>query len=212
LTRLLPLGADQPVRLPPEVFASLRKGGLVICPTDTLYGLAADPFSARGLARLVAAKERDRGKPVPLLIAGPEEVGRWTRRVPDGASRLMRRFWPGALTLVLPAAPDIHPAITGGGDTVGLRVPDHPVPRALAAGVSGAVTGTSANRAGQTAAWESPEEILREFSGEADWLLWEGVSRPSPGSTVVRMTDEHPVLLREGVLPFRDITEFLEKG
>jgi L-threonylcarbamoyladenylate synthase len=211
LTRLLRLDAEAPDRLPPEVFDSLREGGLVICPTDTLYGLAADPFSGKGLDRLVAAKSRDRGKPVPLLLAGPQEVGRWARRVPDGASRLMRRFWPGALTLVLPAVPGIHPALTGGGDTVGLRVPDHPVPRALARGVSGAVTGTSANRGGEPGSWDSPEEIVREFSGEVDWVLWGG-SLPSPGSTVVRMTDEHPALLRDGAIPFRVIMEFLEKG
>jgi len=123
----------------------------------------------------------------------------------------MDRFWPGPLTLVLPADPGVHPAVTGGGDTVGLRVPDHPVPRALAAGLSGAVTGTSANRSGNPGAWGSAEEIVREFTGAVDWVLWGGVGN-SPGSTVVRMIDDHPLLLREGVLPFRDIIEFLQKG
>jgi tRNA A37 threonylcarbamoyladenosine synthetase subunit TsaC/SUA5/YrdC len=149
--------------------------------------------------------------------------------------------------------------VTGGGDTVGLRVPDHPVPRALAALLSGAVTGTSANRSGNPAAWGSPEEIVREFTGAVDWVLWGGApphfelraggvppmevdkgavrasrcrgtpavgrtgGKPagdsrragagnSPGSTVVRMIDDHPVLLREGVLPFHDIIEFLKRG
>ena len=133
----------------------------------------------------------------------------------------MDRFWPGALTLVLPADPGVHPAVTGGGDTVGLRVPDHPVPRALAAGLSGAVTGTSANRSGNPGTWESAEEIVREFTGTVDWVLWGGAAAgatlregagPFPGSTVVRMLDDHPVLLREGALPFRDIIEFLQKG
>jgi L-threonylcarbamoyladenylate synthase len=123
----------------------------------------------------------------------------------------MDRFWPGALTLVLPADPGVHPAVTGGGDTVGLRVPDHPIPRALAAGLSGAVTGTSANRSGNPGAWGSAEEIVREFTGAVDWVLWQGAGN-SPGSTVVRMTDDRPVLLREGVLPFRDIIEFLGGG
>jgi L-threonylcarbamoyladenylate synthase len=211
MTRLVRLDTERLVYLPPEVIASLREGGVVICPTDTLYGLAVDPLSGTGLARLVTAKSRDRGKPIPLLLSGPGEVGRWARYVPEAASRLMRRFWPGALTLVLPAESGIHPAITGGGDTVGLRVPDHPIPRALARGVSGAITGTSANRGGNPGVWNSPEEIVREFTGEVDWILWDG-SAASPGSTVVRMTDEHPVLLRDGVIPFRVITEFLEKG
>lgn len=212
MTRLVRLDADPPTGMPPEAVASLRNGGMVICPTDTLYALAVDPLSEEGVSRLVAAKGRDRGKPIPLLLSGPEEAGRWARRVPEGADRLMRRFWPGALTLVLPAVPGLHAAITGGGDTVGLRVPDHPVPRALAKGLSGAITGTSANRGGDPGEWGAPEEIVREFSGEVDWVLWDGVRGTPRGSTVVRMTDGHPALLREGTVPFRDIVAFLEKG
>ena len=247
-------------RIPAEVIASLRGGGAVIFPTDTLYGLGVDPCSEAGLNRLFAAKGRDRGKPIPLLLSDGEQVDRWERHVPPAAARLMDRFWPGALTLVLPADPGVHLSVTGGGDTVGLRVPDHPVPRTLAAGLSGAVTGTSANRSGNPGAWRSAEEIVREFSGAVDWVLWGGASphfelraggvppmgadkgaagasrcrgtpaagrtggeapsgnargesaAPSPGSTVVRMIDDNPVLLREGVLPFRDIIEFLQRG
>lgn len=228
MTRLVLLGAERADRsvtpgtlFPAEVIASLRAGGAVIFPTDTLYGVGVDPCSETGLARLLAAKGRYRGKPIPLLLPGAEEVDRWAREVPAAAARLMDRFWPGALTLVLPADPGIHPAVTGGGDTVGLRVPDHPVPRALAAGLSGAVTGTSANRSGKPGSWGSAEEIVREFTGDVDWVLWEGAAAGdarregggiSPGSTVVRMVDDRPVLLREGVLPYRDIIEFLERG
>jgi L-threonylcarbamoyladenylate synthase len=212
MTRLIRLDADPPAGMPPEAIASLRSGGMLVCPTDTLYALAVDPLSEKGVSRLVAAKGRDRGKPIPLLLSGTEEVGRWARGVPEGADRLMRRFWPGALTLVLPAAPGLHAAITGGGDTVGLRVPDHPVPRALAKGLSGAITGTSANRGGDPGTWESPEEIVREFAGEVDWVLWDGSRRATQGSTVVRMKDGHPTLLREGAVPFCDIVAFLEKG
>jgi len=218
LTRLVLLDADRAdgaavpkPRIPAEVIASLRAGGAVIFPTDTLYGFGVDPCSEAGLARLFAAKGRDRGKPIPLLLSDERQVDRWARHVPPAAERLMGRFWPGALTLVLPADPGIHPAVTGGGDTVGLRVPDHPVPRALAAGLSGAVTGTSANRSGNPGAWRSAEEIVREFTGAVDWVLWGGAVT-SPGSTVVRMIDDDPVLLREGVLPFRDIIEFLQRG
>ncbi|MFA6147434.1 MAG: L-threonylcarbamoyladenylate synthase [bacterium] len=228
MTRLVLLETDRSgrptspePRFPAELIASLRAGGAVIFPTDTLYGLGVDPCSETGLNRLFAAKGRERGKPIPLLLSGGEQVDRWARHVPPAAARLMGRFWPGALTLVLPADPGVHAAVTGGGDTVGLRVPDHPVPRALAALLSGAVTGTSANRSGNPGAWGSAEEIVREFTGAVDWVLWGGNAPgdarredavTSPGSTVVRMIDDHPVLLREGVLPFRDIIEFLEKG
>jgi L-threonylcarbamoyladenylate synthase len=230
MTRLILLDADRAdgsmtptPRLSAEMFASLRAGGVVIFPTDTLYGLGVDPCSETGLNRLVAAKVRDRGKPIPLLLSEKDQVDRWARHVPPAAARLMDRFWPGALTLVLPADPGVHPAVTGGGDTVGLRVPDHPVPRALATGLSGAVTGTSANRSGNPGEWGAAEEIVREFTGEVDWVLWGGGKAPSgnarregggnsPGSTVVRMIDDDPVLLREGVLPFRHIIEFLQRG
>ena len=198
---------------PAEMISSLRAGGVVIFPTDTLYGLGVDPWSETGLNRLLAAKGRDRGKPIPLLLSEKEHVDRWARHVPPPAARLMDRFWPGALTLVLPAVPGIHPAVTGGGGTVGLRVPDHPVPRALAALLSGAVTGTSANRSGNPGAWGTAEGIIREFTGTVDWVVWGGEAvGDSPGSTVVRVVDDHPVLLREGVLPFRDIIEFLQRG
>ena len=229
MTRLILLDAGRATgsvppepRFPAEMIASLRAGGAVIFPTDTLYGLGVDPCSETGLTRLLAAKGRDRGKPIPLLLSEKEQVDRWSRYVPPPAVRLMDRFWPGALTLVLPADPGVHPAVTGGGDTVGLRVPDHPVPRALAALLSGAVTGTSANRSGNPGAWGAAEEIVREFTGAVDWVLWGGKAPSgnarregagnSPGSTVVRMIDDHPVLLREGVLPFRDIIEFLQRG
>ncbi len=228
MTRLVLLEADRTDRsmtpaphFPAEMIASLRAGGVVIFPTDTLYGLGVDPCSEKGLNRLFAAKGRDRGKPIPLLLSERDQVDRWARHVPPAAALLMDRFWPGALTLVLPADPGAHPAVTGGGDTVGLRVPDHPVPRALAALLSGAVTGTSANRSGNPGAWRSAEEIVREFTGVVDWVLWGGEKAGdarreghgnSPGSTVVRMIDDDPVLLREGVLPFRDIIEFLQRG
>jgi L-threonylcarbamoyladenylate synthase len=207
--------------LPAELIASLRAGGAVIFPTDTLYGLGVDPCSGIGLDRLLAAKGRDRKKPIPLLLSEAGQVDRWARHVPPAAARLIDRFWPGALTLVLPADPGVHPAVTGGGDTVGLRLPDHPVPRALASRLSGAVTGTSANRSGIPGTWGSAEELVREFTGTVDWILWGGEAAGdarwesagnSPGSTVVRMIDDRPVLLREGVLPFRDIIEFLQRG
>jgi L-threonylcarbamoyladenylate synthase len=222
VTRLVRLDTDRVAYLPQDVVASLKEGGMAIYPTDTLYGLGVDPRSEAGISRLLAIKRREGGKPIPLLLSGAEDVERFARHVPEAAARLMGRFWPGALTLVLPAEAGVHEAITGGGGTVGLRVPDHPVPRALARALSGAITGTSANRSGNPGDWESAEEIVREFTGEADWVLWdgkvrgggtrEGVPGRALGSTVVRLTDDRPVLLREGVVPYRDIIEFMEKG
>ena len=131
--------------------------------------------------------------------------------MPEAASVLASRFWPGALTLVLPAAAAVLPEVTGGGDTVGLRVPAHPVARALAASAGGAVTGTSANRAGEAGGWRNADALLAAFSAEADWLLWDGPACSALPSTVVAVPASGAVsLIREGAIPFRIITEYLK--
>ena len=222
MTRLARFDGTHVAIFPPGIVESLRAGGMVIYPTDTLYGLGVDPRSQEGLQRLLVLKGREGKKPIPLLLGDTERASDWASRVSGTASRLMGKFWPGGLTIVLPALPGVPPQITGGGGTVGLRVPDHPIPRALARALGGAITGTSANRAGNPGSWRAPEEIIREFTGEVDWVLWdapvpfaepgpESASR-SPGSTVVRVEGNDTVLLREGAIPFRDITDFLGKG
>jgi len=221
VTRLALLSAGTAPLLPPGVVGSLRDGRLLICPTDTLYGLAVDPASEKAIARLVSVKGREQKKPIPLLLDGRERVFSLAREVSADATRLMEKFWPGALTIVVPASPGLPEDVTGGTGTVGLRVPDHPVPRALAAAVGGAITGTSANRSGAPGAWRTPEEILREFAGEVDWILWDGpapalagstsFSSSPPGSTVVLAGEGKVLLLREGAIPFRTITDFLGK-
>jgi L-threonylcarbamoyladenylate synthase len=212
MTRLVRLDAGSGFLPPPDVVESLRAGGMVVYPTDTLYGLGVDPASEEALARLLAVKGREAGKPIPLLLDGPASASAFARRIPAEASRLMERFWPGALTIVLPAGPSLSAAVTGGTGTVGLRVPGHPVPRALAAAAGGAITGTSANRAGGPGAWRTAEEIVAEFAGEADWVLWDGPAPPSPGSTVVLVGEGKVSLLREGVIPFPTITDALGEG
>ncbi|MCL5884747.1 MAG: L-threonylcarbamoyladenylate synthase [Deltaproteobacteria bacterium] len=222
MTRLVRFDGGSVAFFPAEVAESARRGGMVIYPTDTLYGLGVDPRSRAGLSRLLAAKGREGRKPIPLLLDDPARAPDWAAEIPDAAARLMGRFWPGALTIVLPAAAGVLPAVTAGGSTVGLRVPDHPIARALARALGGAVTGTSANRAGNPGIWRTAEEIVREFTGEVEWVLWdgpspaagkaEGAAGASPASTVVRAEGGEVSLLREGVIPFRTITDFLSKG
>lgn len=211
MTRLADVSGGAPV--PGGAAEAVRAGGLAIYPTDTLYGMGVDPRSPQGLERLLRVKGREAGKPVPLLLSGAERVSDWARSVPEGAMRLMARFWPGALTLVLPAAPGLLPGITGGGDTVGLRVPAHPAARALAEACGGAITGTSANRAGEPGLWREASELLAEFPGEADWLLWDGpVASATPSTVVAVSATGLATCIREGAVPFLDITEYLKRG
>jgi L-threonylcarbamoyladenylate synthase len=222
MTRLARFDAGNVAFFPPGVVESLQDGGMVIFPTDTLYGLGVDPNSKEGLRKLLVLKSREGRKSIPLLLDRAERAFAWAEHVPPSALRLMEAFWPGGLTIVLPAWADVPPQITGGSGTVGLRVPNHPIPRALAKALGGAITGTSANRAGNPGDWRTAEEIVREFTGEVDWVLWDGPSpasgtaasavQRSPGSTVVSAGEEDVVLLREGAIPFREITDFLKKG
>jgi L-threonylcarbamoyladenylate synthase len=221
MTRLARFDAGNVAFFPPGVVESLQAGGVVVYPSDTLYGLGVDPRSKEGLRKLFVLKSREGKKPIPLLLDGPERVSDWAENVPPAAGRLIDKFWPGGLTIVLPARADVPQLITGGSGTVGLRLPDHPIPRALAKALGGAITGTSANRAGNPGDWRTAEEIVREFTGEVDWVLWDGpppaaapedsAVRRSPGSTVV-IVSEDVLLLREGAIPFREITDYLKKG
>jgi L-threonylcarbamoyladenylate synthase len=211
--RLLPRRA---AALPEGVAGSLRRGGTAVFPTDTLYGLGADPASPEGVEALFRVKGREAGKAVPLLLDGAGRIDAFASSVPEAARLLAAAFWPGPLTLVLPASPRLLPALLGGGPEVGLRVPDHPLARALAAALGGAVTGTSANRSGEEPRWGSADALLREFGGEVDWILWEGPLPPEEGgdgapSTVVRFSGDRPVLLREGAVPFDSIVHSLQE-
>ena len=141
----------------------------MIFPTDTLYGLGVDPCSEKGAQPVVRRQGAGPGKPIPLFLSGVEQVDRWARHVPPAAARLMDRFWPGALTLVLPADPGVHPAVTGGETRWGCASPTTlSRGRWRRVGLSGAVTGTSANRSGNPGRGGSAEEIVREFTGAVD--------------------------------------------
>lgn len=176
----------------------LRSGGLVAYPTDTVYGLAALPEDHAAVENLFAVKRRDPGQSTPLLIASPRDLMLVTDDVPQVAMDLIRDFWPGGLTIVLNKSPRFFTrAVTG--TTVGLRVPDHIVPRELVRLLNSPITGTSANIAG------GPEPItaqdVREQLGESVQLVIDG--GPCAGgtpSTVVDCTTTPPRVLRAGAI------------
>lgn len=157
--------------------------------------------------RVFRLKRRSPTQPLPLLLADREQIEMAVASVPPLATRLMDAFWPGALTLVLPRSPLVPASVCGGGQGVGVRVPDHPVPRALARGLGVPIVGTSANISGQPSPRTAAE--VREQLGEGvDFIIDGG---PCPGgveSTVVDLTGE-PRLLREGAIPRPEIERVL---
>jgi L-threonylcarbamoyladenylate synthase len=193
-------------RLAPLVAAAadvLRRGGIVAYPTETFYGLGALASHRGALARLAAAKLRPEGKPLPLLAADRAQVDVVAALSPL-AERLAARFWPGPVTLVLPARPGLDEVVTAGTGTVGVRVPGSAVARALAAAAGGAIVSTSANVSG-----EPPPADARALSAalraRIDHVLDAG---PTPGglpSTVVDVTGGAVALVRAGAVPFASI-------
>jgi L-threonylcarbamoyladenylate synthase len=182
----------------------VRSGGVVAIPTDTLYGLAVDPFNADAVRRLFQIKHRDATRAIPLIAANAAQVRLMLGALPEDARRLAARFWPGPLTLVVPAPPTLAPGVADARGTVGVRVPDHAAIRALAAACGVPLTSTSANISGD-AATADPDEVVRQLGAALDGMLDAGRTPGGLPSTIVDVTVTPPTLLRPGAVPWEEI-------
>ena len=180
-----------------EAVALLRAGKLVAFPTETVYGLGADAASEVAMARLYAVKGRPAAHPVIVHFASAETAFAWAREVPREARVLAERFWPGPLTLILKRSPRAKDFVTGGQDSVGLRVPSHPVARALLALFGEGVAAPSANRFGHVSP-TTAAHVRHDFGNEVDCVLEGGASEVGIESTIVDLSGDAPVLLRPG--------------
>jgi len=207
MTRIIAASAPGAIA---EAAEALRRGEVVAIPTETVYGLAVLPLHAP-LDRLIAAKHRSADKGIQLLIDSLEQAQRMTV-LTDGAHRLAARFWPGGLTIVLRRREDVPvPDQLGGGrPTLGLRLPDHAVPRALARAL-GPIAASSANISGQPDA-TTAGRVAESFGDEVALILDDGPVRGGTPSTVVDCSDPGvaPAVLREGAISARDIGAALE--
>lgn len=193
-----------------EAITALARGGVIVLPTDTVYGIAVALATPGGIERLFAAKSRPPDRAIALLLAEADqadEIG----LLNEAATDLARAFWPGGLTLVVPRRTDrpLPAALTGGAlapgaiSTVGLRVPDHDAPRALA-GALGPLPTTSANRSGEPEARDA-DEIEAQLGDSVDLILDGGPSIGGPASTVVDCTGDRPSVLRIGAIDLASI-------
>jgi L-threonylcarbamoyladenylate synthase len=185
----------------------LRNGGLVAVPTDTLYGLAACALNEVAVHRVFTAKGRSGGMPLPVLIADTKDLATYAVDILPVAWKLAERFWPGPLTLVLRKAPVVPYVVTGGADTVGLRVPASDLVREIIRGLGAPITGTSANRTGRPGL-TTADEVMAELRGLVDLVLDIGpITSDYQGaaSTVLDMLAEPPLILREGPVSAEDI-------
>jgi L-threonylcarbamoyladenylate synthase len=191
-----------------EAASILARGGLVAYPTDTLYGLAVDPRNDDAVERLYRAKGRDASVAVPL-IAGSLEQAFAAAAFTDADVRLARAFWPGPLSIVVPASRIISARLLGDSVTVAVRVPAHAVARALALAAGCPITSTSANRSGGTPAATADGAALA-IGGALDAVVDAG---PAPGgapSTIVQLTRDGPQLLRAGAIAWERVIKFVQ--
>ncbi len=191
-----------------EAAALLAADRLLAVPTDTYYALAAHPFREAALRRLFALKERPVGKPVLLLVSGPEMLPQVAQEVPETARRLMARFWPGPLTLIVPAWPHLSDYLTGGSGTVGVRQPRQPATLSLLAALGVPLTGTSANRSGRPPVVLAAE-VARDLGPGVDLIVDAGPCPGGPPSTIVDVTVSPPRLRRAGAVAPAELKELL---
>jgi len=187
----------------------LRQGGLVAFPTDTVYGLGASANLPQAVEKVYQVKQRPRDRALPLLLADISQISEVAYPVSQVAWRLARAFLPGALTLVLPKSKSVPDIITAGGKTVAVRVPAHPIPVALAWGLGTPIVGTSANISGQPSPLTAGEVSI-QFGSKMELIIDGGRCPGGRESTVVDVTGEVPVMLREGAIAREKLRQVCE--
>jgi len=179
--------------------ASLRAGELIAFPTETVYGLGADASRAESVRKIFSAKGRPADHPVIVHLYAARDIAKWTSTMPAGAEKLAASFWPGPLTLVLPRSERVSDAVTGGQDTVGVRVPSHPVARALLAEFGGGIAAPSANRFGRISP-TSARHVADDLGDAVSIILDGGPCAVGIESTIVGFAGDEPMLLRPGAV------------
>ncbi len=183
-----------------RIRACLAGGGLVVHPTDTVYGLAADPFQAKAIERVYAVKARPRELALSMAVADVEDIFRYGAKTPL-AENFCRKNLPGPYTVVLRATPEAPPALVNRQALIGIRIPDHPIPR-LIAKIYGPITTTSANRHGQPSP-TSCIEAREQLGDSVDLYIDAGPSPLGAESSVIDLSGPRAKVLRQGALPTR---------
>ncbi len=188
---------------PEQAFARCRdvifEGGVIVYPTDTFYGLGADPRNAAAIRKLFAIKARQQNQPILLLIKDAGQVRNWAAEIPAKAEELMRQHWPGPLTLVFKAKEHVLPELSAGTGTIGLRVPGSALTMQLLAFLGTALTGTSANTSGGPSP-RTAEEAMEAVGSAVDLIVDGGMTAGGKPSTVVDLSAGLPRVVREGAI------------
>lgn len=187
-----------------EAALVIKNGGVIAFPTQHLYGLGADAFNADAVSRVFEIKRRPDDKPLLVLIDKHYDLTLLVQQIPNAATRIIERFWPGAVTIVFKAKHILPINLTAGTEKIGVRIPEHPVALALTAAVKGPITATSANIAGNSGC-SLVSEMDPLITDKLDLIVDVGALKGGMGSTVVDVTGDSPKILRQGAVSEKDI-------
>lgn len=176
---------------------AIREGGIIAVPTETYYGLAADPENEEALRCLFSIKQRPKNKPILLLISKLEQLEKYAAAIPESYQPLIDCYWPGPLTLVFPAKPVVSPLLTGGSGTIGIRLTPNPVACRIIDQLGKAITATSVNLSGQDPA-RTAQQVRALWGARLDYVVDGGPADKGPGSTVVRIVEDRLCIERTG--------------
>jgi L-threonylcarbamoyladenylate synthase len=188
--------------------AAIINGSVISLPTDTFYALAADPFNLRAVEQIFQIKGRQDWKPLLLLIDSVDQAETIAQNIPDSFYEIAEEFWPGPLTLILPAANHVPLKITGGTGTVGMRIPNFTLTRLLVQAIDIPIVGTSANLSAHPAC-ASADQVLKQLGGKIELVLDSGKLNATAPSTILDLTKEPARIIREGAIPARALEKYL---
>lgn len=186
----------------------IASGGVIAFRTDTFYGLGVDPLNAAAVKRIWELKGREEGKPILLLISDREQVERFVSTTSSTFMQLAKQFWPGPLTVIGTARPQLPPELTAGTGTIGLRLPDDERVRGIVRACGGALTATSANPAQQPAA-RSAKQVRDYFADKLDLIVDDGAVEVSEPSTVVDATGKTAKIVRDGLITRAQLAQWV---
>ncbi|MFW6147139.1 MAG: L-threonylcarbamoyladenylate synthase [Thermodesulfobacteriota bacterium] len=184
----------------------IEAGGIVAFPTESFYGLGAGASNESALKRLFLVKKRDPAMPILIFISSINELSKYTASVPPKALELAGKFWPGALTILFEASPDLSTLLTAGTRKIGIRISGHPVARALTSLLNMAITGTSANISGSPPCTRA-DQIVKYFGDTIDLILDGGTTEGKLPSSILDVTHTPPRLIREGIIKAKEIID-----
>ena len=187
----------------------LAEGGIIAYPTETFYGLGADATNQKAIEKIFTVKGRDFKNPVSLIIGQTEDIYPLVQNIPESAKKLMSAFWPGVLTIVFQASNKISPLLTAGSGKIGLRVSSHPIAIGIVQKLKRPLTATSANLSGAPECTRA-SEVAQQIGDKIDAIVEWGKTEGDKASTIIDVTCDPPVILREGAISRKTIEKYVK--